>query len=110
MHKADSQCFPYHAGCIGVCMWLFLLHAYVLLMALHLSLRTFLSSFQLPGEAQKIDRMMESFAFRYCQCNPGIFSNTGVLVCVCVCVCGCGCGCVHISTLVKVNRLHCSCI
>ncbi|KAL5473939.1 hypothetical protein EMCRGX_G028508 [Ephydatia muelleri] len=40
------------------------------------ALRTFLASFQLPGEAQKIDRMMESFAFRYCQCNPGIFSNT----------------------------------
>ena len=39
--------------------------------------RAFLGSFQLPGEAQKIDRMMESFAQRYCQCNPGTFSNTG---------------------------------
>lgn len=41
------------------------------------ALRAFLGSFQLPGEAQKIDRMMESFAQRYCQCNPGMFSNTG---------------------------------
>ena len=41
------------------------------------ALRAFLGSFQLPGEAQKIDRMMESFAQRYCDCNPGMFSNTG---------------------------------
>ena len=41
------------------------------------ALRAFLGSFTLPGEAQKIDRMMESFAQRYCQCNPGLFSNTG---------------------------------
>lgn len=40
------------------------------------ALRAFLGSFQLPGEAQKIDRMMESFAGRYCECNPGTFSNT----------------------------------
>lgn len=40
------------------------------------ALRAFLGSFQLPGEAQKIDRMMETFAKRYCECNPGTFSNT----------------------------------
>merc|ERR1719412_2099979 len=34
------------------------------------ALRQFLWSFRLPGEAQKIDRMMESFAERYCQLNP----------------------------------------
>ena len=39
--------------------------------------RVFLGSFQLPGEAQKIDRMMESFASQYCECNPGMFSTTG---------------------------------
>ena len=39
--------------------------------------RVFLGSFQLPGEAQKIDRMMESFATQFCECNPGMFSNTG---------------------------------
>ncbi|CAL8113716.1 unnamed protein product [Orchesella dallaii] len=40
------------------------------------ALRQFLWSFRLPGEAQKIDRMMECFAQRYCQNNPDIFTNT----------------------------------
>lgn len=40
------------------------------------ALRQFLWSFRLPGEAQKIDRMMEKFASRYCQQNEGVFSNT----------------------------------
>lgn len=31
----------------------------------------------MPGEAQKIDRMMEAFAQRYCHCNPGVFQSTG---------------------------------
>uniref|UniRef100_F7GSY1 Cytohesin 1 n=1 Tax=Callithrix jacchus TaxID=9483 RepID=F7GSY1_CALJA len=39
-------------------------------------LRQFLWSFRLPGEAQKIDRMMEAFAQRYCQCNNGVFQST----------------------------------
>ena len=43
--------------------------------SLDVSLRQFLWSFRLPGEAQKIDRMMESFAARYCSCNPEVFSN-----------------------------------
>jgi len=34
------------------------------------SLRKFLEGFRLPGEAQKIDRLMEKFAARYCECNP----------------------------------------
>uniref|UniRef100_A0A3Q2DLQ1 Cytohesin 4a n=1 Tax=Cyprinodon variegatus TaxID=28743 RepID=A0A3Q2DLQ1_CYPVA len=38
--------------------------------------RQFLWSFRLPGEAQKIDRMMEAFATRYCDCNPGVFQST----------------------------------
>lgn len=37
--------------------------------------RQFLWSFRLPGEAQKIDRMMERFAHRYCELNPAIFKN-----------------------------------
>uniref|UniRef100_H3BB65 Cytohesin 1 n=1 Tax=Latimeria chalumnae TaxID=7897 RepID=H3BB65_LATCH len=41
------------------------------------ALRQFLWSFRLPGEAQKIDRMMEAFAQRYCQCNSGVFQCTG---------------------------------
>ncbi|XP_046396224.1 brefeldin A-inhibited guanine nucleotide-exchange protein 1 isoform X2 [Ischnura elegans] len=41
------------------------------------ALRNFLEGFRLPGEAQKIDRMMEKFAGRYCECNPnnGIFAS-----------------------------------
>lgn len=35
-----------------------------------LALRQFLEGFRLPGEAQKIDRLMEKFASRYCECNP----------------------------------------
>lgn len=37
------------------------------------AVRKFLAGFRLPGEAQKIDRMMEKFAERFCACNPGVF-------------------------------------
>ncbi|KAL7890783.1 hypothetical protein AOLI_G00002590 [Acnodon oligacanthus] len=40
------------------------------------ALRQFLWSFRLPGEAQKIDRMMEAFATRYCECNTDVFQST----------------------------------
>ncbi|XP_014035701.2 cytohesin-1 isoform X2 [Salmo salar] len=40
------------------------------------ALRQFLWSFRLPGEAQKIDRMIEAFAQRYCHCNPGVFQHS----------------------------------
>jgi len=40
------------------------------------ALRQFLWSFRLPGEAQKIDRMMECFAERYCEMNPGVFTSS----------------------------------
>jgi len=40
------------------------------------ALRSFLIRFRLPGEAQIIDRIVESFAVRYCQQNPGIFPNS----------------------------------
>jgi len=36
------------------------------------ALRTLLNKFRLPGEAQKIDRIMEKFASRYCECNPSM--------------------------------------
>jgi hypothetical protein len=32
--------------------------------------RYFLEGFRLPGEAQKVDRLMEKFASRYCASNP----------------------------------------
>ena len=39
------------------------------------ALRTFLQSFRLPGEAQKIDRFMLKFAERYMAGNPNAFAN-----------------------------------
>lgn len=52
-----------------------LMHSYVDLMNYSKmdflkALRYFLEGFRLPGEAQKIDRLMEKFASRYCECNP----------------------------------------
>eukprot|EP00898_Chlorokybus_atmophyticus_P004086 jgi/Chlat1/4679/Chrsp3S05617 len=39
------------------------------------AIRTFLNGFRLPGEAQKIDRLMEKFAERFCKNNPDVFSS-----------------------------------
>ncbi|KAE8668279.1 Brefeldin A-inhibited guanine nucleotide-exchange protein 4 [Hibiscus syriacus] len=39
------------------------------------AIRFFLQGFRLPGEAQKIDRIMEKFAERYCKCNPNSFTS-----------------------------------
>ena len=39
------------------------------------SLRALLKGFRLPGEAQKIDRVVEKFAERFCTDNPGAFDN-----------------------------------
>ncbi|KAG4190196.1 hypothetical protein ERO13_A07G018300v2 [Gossypium hirsutum] len=56
------------------------MHAYVDSMTFsgmkfHTAIREFLKGFRLPGEAQKIDRIMEKFAERYCADNPGLFKN-----------------------------------
>ena len=37
-----------------------------------------MSGFRLPGEAQKIDRLMEKFAERYVNCNPEAFKSADV--------------------------------
>ncbi|KAL6762063.1 hypothetical protein V8C86DRAFT_3013062 [Haematococcus lacustris] len=42
------------------------------------AIRLFLSGFRLPGEAQKIDRLMEKFAERYLKCNPTSFKSADV--------------------------------
>ncbi|KAJ4956904.1 hypothetical protein NE237_013687 [Protea cynaroides] len=39
------------------------------------AIRSFLQGFRLPGEAQKIDRIMEKFAEHYCKCNPKSFTS-----------------------------------
>ncbi|KAJ1448863.1 hypothetical protein M885DRAFT_537575 [Pelagophyceae sp. CCMP2097] len=68
----------YHDGfCVKV------LHNYVDLMdfsgmEFDIAIRHFLEGFRLPGEAQKIDRMMEKFAERFCIVNPQIFPSADV--------------------------------
>ncbi|TYG66962.1 hypothetical protein ES288_D05G041000v1 [Gossypium darwinii] len=42
------------------------------------AIREFLKGFYLPGEAHKIDRIMEKFAERYCADNPGLFMNADI--------------------------------
>ena len=42
---------------------------------LDVALRQFLSHFRLPGEAQKIDRIMEKFAEKFCTENPGRYPS-----------------------------------
>jgi brefeldin A-inhibited guanine nucleotide-exchange protein len=42
------------------------------------AIRAFLDGFRLPGEAQKIDRLMEKFAARYVACCPGAFKSADV--------------------------------
>ena len=44
-------------------------------LSLDAALRRLLYNFRLPGEAQKIDRIMEKFAQKYCGDNPGLFST-----------------------------------
>ncbi|XP_021597943.1 brefeldin A-inhibited guanine nucleotide-exchange protein 5 isoform X2 [Manihot esculenta] len=44
-------------------------------MKFDMAIREFLKGFRLPGEAQKIDRIMEKFAERYCADNPRLFKN-----------------------------------
>ncbi|XP_048584338.1 IQ motif and SEC7 domain-containing protein 1 isoform X2 [Nematostella vectensis] len=39
-------------------------------MEIDVALRTFLAQFRIPGEAQKIERLMEVFAEQYISCNP----------------------------------------
>jgi cytohesin len=60
---------PIFNGCINI-------HKYYDTLLKFSFFRRFLSGFRLPGEAQKIDRMMELFARRYCICNPGVFGNS----------------------------------
>mmetsp|Transcript_59904 Transcript_59904/g.147208 ORF Transcript_59904/g.147208 Transcript_59904/m.147208 type:complete len:2160 (-) Transcript_59904:645-7124(-) len=59
------------------------LHAYASLMdfeglVFDEAIRYYLSGFRLPGEAQKIDRIMEKFAERYTAQNPDAFTSADV--------------------------------
>lgn len=52
---------------------------FYLFLFISIQIRYFLSKFRLPGEAQKIDRIMEAFASKYCKDNPSVFSLPGIL-------------------------------
>jgi len=41
-------------------------------MQIDVALRKFQTYFRMPGEAQKIERLMEVFSQRYCVCNPDV--------------------------------------
>jgi Sec7-like guanine-nucleotide exchange factor len=42
---------------------------------LDIALRQCLLDVSLPPETQQIDRLLEAFARRYCDCNPGLYSH-----------------------------------
>ena len=42
-----------------------------------MAIRKLLMRVELPKETQQIDRLLEKFADRYHECNPGIFSSSG---------------------------------
>jgi hypothetical protein len=42
-----------------------------------MALRKLLMEIELPKETQQIDRVLQGFADRYHECNPGIFASTG---------------------------------
>lgn len=44
-------------------------------LAIDLALRKFQGFFRMPGEAQKIERLMEVFSQRYCMCNPDVIGK-----------------------------------
>ena len=44
-------------------------------MEIDVALRKFQTYFRMPGEAQKIERLMEVFGHRYCMCNPQVVAR-----------------------------------
>jgi cytohesin len=42
------------------------------------AVRKFIQGFRLPGESQQIDRLLECFARKYCENNPGVFEHPDV--------------------------------
>lgn len=44
---------------------------------LDMSIRKLLMEAELPKETQQIDRVLQAFANRYHECNPGIYASPG---------------------------------
>lgn len=107
-------------------------------MQFDIAIRVYLDSFRLPGESQKINRIMESFGARYHMQCPELFKNPdvvyilaystimlntdqhnsqvcvwkpgGVYACVHVCVCVCVCVSVSLSVCRCVRVGACTCV
>jgi hypothetical protein len=43
--------------------------------SIDMAIRKMLMEVELPKETQQIDRLLQGFADRYCECNPGIFAS-----------------------------------
>ncbi|GAA5832425.1 hypothetical protein JCM11251_006450 [Rhodosporidiobolus azoricus] len=62
---------PFHAAALAAYLRLFPFDH----LPLDIALRVFLSAASLPSETQQIDRVMEAFARRWVECNPGVFEG-----------------------------------
>lgn len=60
---------PLDASCLSVCAG----------MPFEIAIRVYLDSFRLPGESQKINRIMESFGSRYHLQCPELFKDPDVV-------------------------------
>lgn len=55
---------------------------------LDMSIRKLLIEVELPKETQQIDRVLQSFANRYHECNPGVYASPGTyLIPTTICLC-----------------------
>ncbi len=45
---------------------------------LDMSIRKLLMEVELPKETQQIDRVLQAFANRYHECNPGVYASPGM--------------------------------
>lgn len=54
---------------------------------LDMSIRKLLMEVELPKETQQIDRVLQSFANRYHECNPGVYASPGTYLVALICPC-----------------------
>ena len=71
MFKSSND--PYYAQALQLCIGRFEFTAD----PLDVAVRKLLMHVGLPKETQQIDRVVESFAKRYTECNPGLFVSEG---------------------------------
>ena len=93
-------------------------------MPFDIAIRVYLDSFRLPGESQKINRIMESFGARYHMQCPELFKNPDVVYILAystimlntdqhnsqVCLCALAALGLHASSCACVCALRCECV